>query len=74
MATGLDCGDEYDDRQSCYYRYSMAIGDGFREPDAPDNPYDFLATAKQSRLAEQGNAVFVFRRSIPSSWPGSSRK
>ena len=47
MATGLDCQDEYDDRQSCYYRYSMAIGDGFRDANAPDNPYDFLATLKR---------------------------
>lgn len=54
MATGLDCGDEYDDRNSCYYRYSMAIGDGFRTVDAPDNPYDFVATLEAERLVEQG--------------------
>jgi CubicO group peptidase (beta-lactamase class C family) len=41
MASGLDCADEYESRDSCYYRYSMAIGDGFRTDDAPDNPYDF---------------------------------
>ncbi|MDP6413741.1 MAG: serine hydrolase [Gammaproteobacteria bacterium] len=54
MATGLDCQDEYDDRQSCYYQYSMAIGDGFREGDAPDNPYDFLKKLRVSRHAEPG--------------------
>ena len=54
MATGLDCQDEYDDRQSCYYRYSMAIGDGCRDANAPDNPYDFLATLKTTRHANQG--------------------
>ena len=54
MASGLDCGDDYDDRQSCYYRYSMAIGDGFRDANAPDNPYDFLAGVKVSRHADQG--------------------
>jgi len=54
MATGLDCGDEYDDRQSCYYQYSMAIGDGFREGDAPDNPYDFLSSLSAVKEAEQG--------------------
>jgi len=53
-ATGLDCGDEYEDRQSCYYQYSMAIGDGFREDGAPDNPYDFLASVELTRHAEQG--------------------
>jgi len=54
MATGLDCQDEYDDRQSCYYQYSMAIGDGFRDADVPDNPYDFLKTLKVTKHAEQG--------------------
>ncbi|MGI9203837.1 MAG: serine hydrolase domain-containing protein [Woeseiaceae bacterium] len=54
MATGLDCQDEYEDRQSCYYQYSMAIGDGFREGGAPDNPYDFLKSLQVSKHAEQG--------------------
>lgn len=54
MATGLDCYDEYVDRQSCYYRYSMAIGDGFREDGAPDNPYEFVTTLKVTKHAEQG--------------------
>ena len=54
MATGLDCADEYEDRDSCYYRYSMAIGDGFRTVDAPDNPYDFVASLKADRHAPPG--------------------
>jgi CubicO group peptidase (beta-lactamase class C family) len=54
MATGLDCADEYVDRDACYYRYSMAIGDGFRTAAAPDNPYDFAATLEAERLVEQG--------------------
>ena len=54
MATGLDCQDEYDDRQSCYYQYSMAIGDGFREEGAPDNPYDFLQGLQVSKHNDQG--------------------
>ena len=54
MATGLDCQDEYDDRQSCYYQYSMAIGDGYREDNAADNPYDFLKTLRVTRHAEPG--------------------
>lgn len=49
MATGLDCHDEYEDRQSCYYQYSMAIGDGFRDENAPDNPYDYLSTLEVSK-------------------------
>ena len=54
MASGLDCPDEYEDRQSCYYRYSMAIGDGYRDEHAPDNPYDYLKTLKVTKHAEQG--------------------
>ena len=54
MATGVDCQDEYEDRQSCYYQYSMAIGDGFRDANAPDNPYDYLKTARVPKHAEQG--------------------
>ncbi|MCS5660808.1 MAG: beta-lactamase family protein, partial [Dehalococcoidia bacterium] len=54
MATGLDCQDEYEDRQSCYYQYSMAIGDGYREDNAADNPYDFLKTLRVSRHARAG--------------------
>ena len=54
MATGLDCQDEYIDRQSCYYQYSMAIGDGYREEGAPDNPYDFLKTLKVNKHGGQG--------------------
>jgi CubicO group peptidase (beta-lactamase class C family) len=54
MASGLDCGDEYEDRQSCYYQYTMGIGDGFREGDAPDNPYDYLKTLEAEKLSEQG--------------------
>lgn len=54
MASGLDCQDEYEDRQSCYYLYSMAIGDGYRDENAPDNPYDFLSTLDTSQHSEQG--------------------
>ena len=54
MASGLDCQDEYEDRQSCYYQYSMAIGDGFRDESASDNPYDFLKTLKVTKHAPQG--------------------
>lgn len=44
MASGVDCGDEYEDMQSCYYRYSSSIGEGFRPPGSPDNPYDYVAS------------------------------
>lgn len=44
MASGVDCADEYEDRQSCYYRYSSSIGEGFRPEGSPDNPYDYVAS------------------------------
>ena len=53
-ATGLDCGDDYENPQTCYYQYSMAIGDNIRDASALDNPYDYLASAKVERLVEQG--------------------
>jgi len=53
-STGLDCGDDYEDPQSCYYQYSMAIGDNVRDESAPDNPYDYFAGADVARLTEQG--------------------
>lgn len=54
MASGLDCSDEYESWDSCYYLYSMAIGDGFRTEDAPDNPYDFAATYEAVREVPPG--------------------
>ena len=54
MASGLDCSDEYETRDSCYYLYSMAIGDGFRTENAPDNPYDFAASLQVSSHAAPG--------------------
>ncbi|MGD8679015.1 MAG: serine hydrolase domain-containing protein [Lysobacterales bacterium] len=56
MATGVDCPEEYEDRDSCYYRYSMTVGDGFWNEDSPDNPYTYLASVKVGRWAEQGTS------------------
>ncbi len=59
MASGLDCADDYEDRTSCYYRYSMAIGDGHRSADAPDDPYEFVANLQATRHAPSGQ-VFSY--------------
>jgi CubicO group peptidase (beta-lactamase class C family) len=59
MATGVDCTENYEDVDSCYYRYSMAIGDNLRTPDAPDNPYDFMARVQIERKRPQGEE-FVY--------------
>ena len=56
MATGVDCPEQYVDHNSCYYRYSMTIGDGYWTDQSPDNPYTYLATVKAERWAEQGTS------------------
>ena len=38
MATGVDCPEEYDNQESCYYQYSTAVGDGYWTEKSPDNP------------------------------------
>ena len=54
MATGIDCPEEYEDQDACYYQYSKTIGDGYWDQDSPNDPYEYLATAKLDRWAEQG--------------------
>lgn len=56
MASGLDCPEEYEDHDSCYYRYSMTVGDGYWTVKSPDNPYTFLASVKAERWAKQGTS------------------
>jgi CubicO group peptidase (beta-lactamase class C family) len=59
MATGVDCTENYEDVDSCYYEYSMAIGDNVRTADAADNPYDYLANVEIERTRPQGEK-FVY--------------
>jgi len=54
MASGVDCPEEYENQDACYYVYSKTIGDGYWTSDSPDNPYSYLAGAKLDRWAEQG--------------------
>jgi hypothetical protein len=56
MATGLDCPEEYEDKSSCYYRYSTTIGDGFWNEQSLDNPYTMLANLKVDAYARQGTS------------------
>jgi len=51
--------ENYEDVDSCYYQYSMAIGDNLRTEDAPDNPYDFMAAVQIERTRPQGEK-FVY--------------
>ena len=52
MASGLDCSEEYVDKSSCYYRYSVTVGDGFWDESSPDDPYEFLAELEVDRVVE----------------------
>ena len=54
MASGLDCGDDYENIDSCYYRYSVSIGDGFTKTNKRQDPYQFVSTLKAERQNAPG--------------------
>lgn len=54
MASGIDCSDDYEDFESCYYRFETSLGDGFPTASSPDNPYDMLVNYDYGYWAEQG--------------------
>ena len=54
MATGVDCSEEYYDKSSCYYRLMQTTGEAHWDERSADNPYEFIATVKVGRFAEQG--------------------
>jgi CubicO group peptidase (beta-lactamase class C family) len=54
MATGLDCPENYVDKNSHYYKYSVTVGDGFSEDTSPENPYKFLSDLQPKIIHPQG--------------------
>jgi len=54
MASGADCSDNYEDYESCYYRFETSLGDGFPTSTSPDNPYEMLIDFDYGYWAEQG--------------------
>ena len=56
MASGVDCSEEYYDKTSCYYRLMESIGESHWTDTSADNPYEFLASVKVDRFAEQGTS------------------
>ena len=54
MATGIDCPEEYFDKKSCYYRYSITVGDGYWDDSSPNSPYEMLASVKPGIETSQG--------------------
>ena len=55
MATGIDCPEEYFDKKSCYYRYSITVGDGYWDDSSPNSPYEMLASLKPGIETPQGS-------------------
>jgi CubicO group peptidase (beta-lactamase class C family) len=56
MATGVDCSEEYDDTSSCYYRLMETTGEAYWDHKSADNPYEFIASLKVGKFAEQGTS------------------
>ena len=54
MATGINCPEEYFDKKSCYYQYSITIGDGYWDDGSPNSPYEMLASLKPGIEFPQG--------------------
>ena len=54
MASGIDCSDNYVDFESCYYRFEASMGDAYRTPSSPDNPYDMMIDFDYGYWADQG--------------------
>ena len=54
MATGINCSEEYFDKNSCYYKYSQTVGDGYWDEASPSNPYEYIANLDVGRHIEQG--------------------
>ena len=54
MASGVDCSDNYVDREACYYQFAASIGDAYWDDSSPDNPYTFFANLKTGTKEPQG--------------------
>jgi len=59
MATGIECAEEYVDKESCYYRYSMSVGDGYYNDESPDNPYQLLASITPPATLSKGHIINI---------------
>ena len=56
MASGVDCSDNYENRDACYYQFAASIGDAYWDDDSPDSPYTFLANLKTGTAKPQGES------------------
>ncbi len=56
MASGVDCPDDYENRDACYYQFAASIGDAYWDDSFPDNPYTFLANLKTGTAKPQGES------------------
>ena len=63
MASGLDCGDQYVSRDSCYYQYSISVGDGhWRE--VIQRSLQILATLGAEQIAPQGTVQLFWCKHV----------
>jgi CubicO group peptidase (beta-lactamase class C family) len=56
MASGVDCSEEYVDKQSCFYLFMSAIGEGYWDENSPSDPYGIMANINEPRYAEAGTS------------------
>ncbi len=56
MATGVDCPEEYYHRSSCYYGLMETTGEAHWDDEAANNPYEYIASLKVGKFAEQGTS------------------
>ena len=56
MASGVDCSDNYVNRDACYYQFAASTGDAYWDDDSPDNSYTFLANLKTGTAQPQGES------------------
>jgi CubicO group peptidase (beta-lactamase class C family) len=56
MATGVNCSEEYYDTSSCYYRLMETTGEARWDEKSADNPYEYIASLKVGKFAEQGTS------------------
>jgi len=54
MASGVDCSDDYENFEACYYRFETSLGDGFVVDGSPDNPYQMLIDFDYGFWADPG--------------------
>jgi CubicO group peptidase (beta-lactamase class C family) len=56
MASGIDCSEEYVDKESCFYRFMASAGEGFWDENSPSDPYEYMANIEAPSFAPPGTS------------------